>query len=217
MTDKAIVRYPGKKAEVSWDGRLCIHIGECGRAKGDLFVGGRQPWCDPDVSGDEEIRDVVMRCPTGALSVEFGDGAGVETPDPVNTVHVTYNGPLFFRGNLEIEEAPDDVPGLRFRAALCRCGASKNKPFCDNSHADAGFADYGAVGDVGNAGAASGGALHVAPSKDGPLIVSGNMTMLAGSGRAAWKGKQVALCRCGASENKPFCDGRHKKVGFKSD
>jgi CDGSH-type Zn-finger protein/uncharacterized Fe-S cluster protein YjdI len=217
MADKDITHYAGKKAEVSWDGRLCIHIGECGRAKGDLFVGGRQPWCDPDVATDEEIGVVVMSCPTGALSAEFGDGAGVEQPDPVNTVHVTYNGPLFFRGDLKIDGAPDDAPGLRFRAALCRCGASKNKPFCDNSHGAAEFSDYGAVGDTGNASAAAGGALHVAPSKDGPLIVSGNMTMFAGSGRPAWKGTQVALCRCGASENKPFCDGKHKKVGFKSN
>ncbi len=217
MADKDITHYAGKKAEVSWDGRLCIHIGECGRAKGDLFVGGRQPWCDPDVATDEEIGVVVMSCPTGALSAKFGDGAGVEQPDPVNTVHVTYNGPLFFRGDLKIDGAPDDAPGLRFRAALCRCGASKNKPFCDNSHGAAEFSDYGAVGDTGNASTAAGGALHVAPSKDGPLIVSGNMTMFAGSGRPAWKGTQVALCRCGASENKPFCDGKHKKVGFKSN
>ncbi len=217
MADKDITHYAGKKAEVSWDGRLCIHIGECGRAKGDLFVTGRKPWCNPDVSTDEEIGAVVRSCPTGALSVEFGDGAGVEQPNPVNTVHVTYNGPLFFRGDLKIDEAPDDASGLRFRAALCRCGASQNKPFCDNSHDTVEFADYGAVGDAGNASAASGGALHVAPAKDGPLIVSGNMTMFAGSGRAAWKGTQVALCRCGASENKPFCDGQHKKAGFKSD
>jgi CDGSH-type Zn-finger protein/uncharacterized Fe-S cluster protein YjdI len=217
MADTEITQYAGKKSEVSWDGRLCIHIGECGRAKGDLFVTGRKPWCDPDVSTDEEIGAVVGSCPTGALSVEFGDGAGVEQPDPVNTVHVTYNGPLFFRGDLEIDGAPDDALGLRFRAALCRCGASKNKPFCDNSHDAAEFADYGAVGDAGNANASSGGVLHVAPAKDGPLIVSGNLTMFAGSGRAAWTGTQIALCRCGASENKPFCDGQHKKVGFKSD
>ncbi len=53
--------------------------------------------------------------------------------------------------------------------------------------------------------------------KDGPLILKGNVTVSGGSGRSSWIGKQVALCRCGASENKPFCDGSHKKIGFKSD
>jgi len=63
-----------------------------------------------------------------------GRGAGGAQHD-----HVTYNGPLFARGELAIEGAPDDMPAVRFRAALCRCGQSKNKPFCDGSHKAAGF------------------------------------------------------------------------------
>jgi uncharacterized Fe-S cluster protein YjdI len=62
------VTYPGGEQDVQWDGRLCIHIGECGRAKGDLFVAGRKPWCEPDAVSGGEGREVVDRCPTGALT-----------------------------------------------------------------------------------------------------------------------------------------------------
>jgi CDGSH-type Zn-finger protein len=196
---------------------LCIHIGECGRAKGELFVGGRQPWCQPDVAGDDEVRDVIMRCPSGALSYTFADGAAAETASAENTVSVAYDGPLFVRGALEIEGAPSDAPGLSFRAALCRCGQSKNKPFCDDSHARAGFKDSGAVGETGTTGAESGGPLTIRPFKNGPLLLKGNVTILSSSGRRAWRGKQVALCRCGSSGNKPFCDGSHKRIGFMSE
>ena len=129
---------------------------------------------------------------------------------------MTYNGPLYVRGDLAIDGALQNAPGLAFRAALCRCGESKNKPFCDNSHEAAGFKDYGAVGDAGPGLDERGGKLQIAPLQDGPLIVKGNVTISSGSGRAAWRGKQVALCRCGASKNKPFCDGTHKEVGVKS-
>jgi len=217
MPKERAIKYPGKSAEVSWHGRLCIHIGECGRAQGDLFVGGRKPWCQPDVASDDEIKEVVLRCPTGALTYDIADGSRVESADTVNTIQVAYNGPLFVRGNLEIEGAPENAPGLKFRAALCRCGQSKNKPFCDNSHEEADFKDYGAVGKTGDADAVSGGPLQVKLAQDGPLLLKGNVTIAGGSGRESWKGGQVALCRCGSSKDKPFCDGQHKVVGFKSD
>jgi len=217
MSDDKITRYPGHSAEVSWHGGLCIHIAECGRAKGDLFVGGRQPWCQPDATNDGDVEDVVTRCPTGALSVEFADGSVPETASLENTVTVAYNGPLFVRGQLIIDGAAANTPGLNFRAALCRCGQSKNKPFCDNSHDAAGFRDYGAIGETGETRAETGGPLTIKAAKDGPLLLKGNLTILGGSGRSSWDGSQVALCRCGASENKPFCDGNHKNIGFTSD
>lgn len=217
MAKQASVKYPGNDAEVTWQGNLCIHIGECGRAQGDLFVGGRQPWCQPDAVSQDDVTDVVLRCPTGALSVRYKDGTNPETASPVNTVNVAYNGPLFVRGELEIAGAPEDVPGLRYRAALCRCGQSKNKPYCDNSHEKAGFKDYGAIGELGKSDPASGGPLAIKVAKDGPLLLKGNLTMSGGSGRNSWHGSQVALCRCGASENKPFCDGSHKKIDFEGD
>jgi len=217
MSGKDTIEYSGAEATVSWNGKLCIHIGECGRAQGDLFIGGRKPWCQPDQASNENVREVVLRCPTGALSVEFADGSGAEQAAARNTVQVSYNGPLFVQGDLEIDGAPDDIPGLKFRAALCRCGESKNKPYCDNSHEDAGFKDYGAVGDTGKELGEAGGQLQIRLAKDGPILVRGNLTVVAASGREAWHGKQAAFCRCGASNNKPFCDGEHKNIDFRSE
>ena len=76
-----IVTYPGKEADVQWDGRLCIHVAECGRAKGEFFVGGWKSWCKPDVSAYEDVLDVVKRCPTGALTLEVKEGEQEETAE----------------------------------------------------------------------------------------------------------------------------------------
>jgi len=217
MSDKKITDYTGAVADVHWDGRLCKHVGECGRADNDLFVGGRQPWCEPDRVGTDEVVDVVGRCPTGALTYTRKDGGAQEVADEENVVSVMYNGPLYMRGDLEIDGAAEDMAGVRFRAALCRCGKSKNKPFCDDSHAEAGFKDFGAVGESGGGFDSPGGTLKVGRAPNGPLLLSGNFTIVAATGRKAWTGKKAALCRCGHSKNKPFCDGAHKEAGFEAE
>jgi CDGSH-type Zn-finger protein/uncharacterized Fe-S cluster protein YjdI len=216
MSDQQKFRYPGEYIDVEWDERLCIHIAECGKSEGELFVGGRQPWCDPDLTSIEDVREVVERCPSGALTYQVQDGQASEHAATENTVTVSCNGPYFVKGNLNIDNIPADMPGVAFRAALCRCGQSRNKPFCDNSHDSAGFRDYGAIGNTGSPIGETAGELHIKQLKDGPLLVDGNLTLLTGSGRKAWQGNNVALCRCGASSNKPFCDGSHKEAGFKS-
>jgi len=49
MDKQKVFVYAGEEIDVSWDSRLCIHIGECGYASGELFVGGREPWCQPNL------------------------------------------------------------------------------------------------------------------------------------------------------------------------
>ena len=216
MDKKRVFPYAGTEIDVEWDSRLCIHIGECGGAKGELFVAGRDPWCLPDLISVDETKEIVERCPSGALVCKTKAGQVGETAAAENTLTVSYQGPYFVKGELAIEQSPDDMPGTQFRAALCRCGLSKNKPFCDNSH-EGQFKDYGAVGETGESLKATGGKLNIKPVKDGPLVLSGNLTIKAGSGRTAWQGNNVALCRCGASKNKPFCDGTHKTIAFSTD
>ena len=216
MDDKKVFTYKGKDIDVDWDGRLCIHMGECGFAEGDLFIGGREPWCQPDLTSVENVIDIVKRCPTGALVFRVKDGSCKEVVDNENNIMVTYNGPYFIRGEIELADTPEGMEGISHRVALCRCGLSANKPFCDNSHLEANFEDYGAVGECGAGIKSTGGPLKIVSMQDGPLFVSGNVSLKASSGRTAWQGDKLALCRCGASKNKPFCDGSHKSIDFKS-
>ena len=159
MSKTTIFEYKGNSETVTWDRRLCIHVGECGRAKGDLFVNGRDPWCDPNLADRSDTAAVVARCPTGALAVQDSDGLLVEEAPSENTVTVSNDGPLYVTGDLNVDGAADDMHSVSRRAALCRCGASKNKPFCDNSHRDIAFQDAGAVGDTGLAEIEAGGPL----------------------------------------------------------
>jgi len=215
--DRKVFTYPGEKMDVTWDGRLCIHVGECTRASGDLFVGKRDPWCQPDLADAEEVVEVVARCPTGALSINRKDGGEVSSTSDSNTIVVSNNGPLYVRGSLDIDGAASDMPGVQTRAALCRCGKSENKPFCDNSHERFEFRDSGAIGESGPGFESDGVQLRIQRAPNGPLLVGGNVTLVTGTGREAWKGSKTALCRCGESKNKPFCDGSHRAAGFEAD
>ncbi len=217
MSEEKKTFYPGEQIDVEWDGRLCIHISECGKSEDELFEAGRKPWCNPDKIDVEQVAEIVERCPTGALTYQAKDGKVSESAPSENSITVSNNGPYFVTGDLNIAGIPNDMPGVAYRAALCRCGQSRNKPFCDNSHEEASFKDYGAIGQRGEATAGIGGKLNIKPLEDGPLLLNGNLTLTAGSGRKAWQGNTAALCRCGASKNKPFCDGSHTEAGFNSN
>ncbi|NNE71859.1 MAG: hypothetical protein HKN29_16060 [Rhodothermales bacterium] len=207
----------GTDIDVFWDGRLCIHVEECVRAHSEVFEKGRKPWAMPDAGPAEEAAEVCERCPTGAMTYVRKDGGPQESAPDVNTVVIANDGPLYLSGDLEIEGAGENMEGVSFRAALCRCGESSKKPFCDGSHANAEFADSGAVGNASPGAEGTGGPLSVKLAKDGPLLLAGNFRLVTGPGRVAWEGSKAALCRCGKSANKPFCDGTHKAAGFKSD
>lgn len=215
MSGVKAFKYEGKQLDVYWDGELCIHIAECGRSEGPLFEAGRKPWCQPDLVDKGQAKAVCERCPSGALTYQDKDGGADEVPDSENTVTVQNRGPLFVRGELQVVVAGE--VRQKTRVALCRCGQSKNKPFCDNAHEEAGFSDHGAVGSAGDAEAESGGPLKIAPAKNGPLLFAGNFAVKNSSGRLAFTGRKAALCRCGHSENKPFCDGTHTRVGFEAE
>lgn len=112
------------------------------------------------------------------------------------------NGPLMVRGATGLV-APDGAElEVKPAMALCRCGQSATKPFCDGSHKDAGFAGPGATLGADNMNQ---GCTEITISENGPY----KFAMPEGAGD-----EKVFLCRCGLSSNKPFCDGSHKKQGW---
>lgn len=208
-------RYEGEKVTVTYDAKRCIHAAECVRGLRSVFDPERRRWVDPSAAPPARIAEVVMRCPTGALHFERHDG-GAEEPVPArNMVTVVPHGPLYVRGELEIE-TPEGVVH-ETRAALCRCGASENKPFCDGSHVDVEFSHDGGF-ELGTPIAPppsdTDGPLLVRPSRQGPLLFSGVLELRSADLETHARMQHPAMCRCGHSGLKPFCDGTHHEIGF---
>ncbi|MFQ5942399.1 MAG: (4Fe-4S)-binding protein [Anaerolineales bacterium] len=131
--------YRGSAIDVSYDVRRCIHAAECIRGLPETFNRQRVPWIETDKALATEVAEVVMRCPSGALRYERKD-AGLPEPIPrSNSITLVPDGPLYVRGEVKII-SPQGLPLHRdTRISLCRCGASSEMPFCDNTHLHNGF------------------------------------------------------------------------------
>ena len=125
---------------VTFDPTRCIHAAECIRTAPAVFDSRRKRWIKPELGDPELIVTAVRRCPTGALAYSLPDGA-VEAPDATTSIRAWRNGPLYVRGDASVETEDGRVIAKGYRMALCRCGATKNAPFCDGSHREAGFRD----------------------------------------------------------------------------
>jgi len=210
--------YKGKNITVLYDAKRCIHAQECVHGAPAVFNANLKPWVNPDNAGAGTIAVVIQRCPTGALHYQAADPKLAERPDPSNTVTTTPHGPLHARGSLNVVSEAGEAILSDTRMALCRCGASKNKPFCDNSHFAVAFEDPGTAAPGENAAAemATSGKLNVVPTANGPLHLQGQVTVRNAAGQVIFEGTETWLCRCGHSASKPFCDGSHERIGFRS-
>jgi CDGSH-type Zn-finger protein len=138
-----------------------------------------------------------------------------EDGGPRNAALISENGPLVLRGRIRHAAQAGAPPTEHEEVALCRCGASGNKPFCDGSHARIEFTDHGrCVKAPEPASRAAEGELVLHPIANGPLRIDGWFELSTADGQRYVCGDKTWLCRCGASGNKPFCDGTHKKTGF---
>ncbi|WP_274630304.1 CDGSH iron-sulfur domain-containing protein [Arvimicrobium flavum] len=200
----------GEKVDIGFDGHRCIHSRNCVLGHPEVFVPNAPgEWIHPEAASVEAIVAVAESCPSGAITYRRKDGGPQEQPPVVNTVRLRENGPLAFHAELEINGEQS------YRATLCRCGASQNKPFCDGSHSKSGFQATGEpVSKESQALEARSGPVNVTPQSNGCLKIEGNLEIVTGTGRTVDRTTKAFLCRCGQSQNKPFCDGTHKKVGF---
>jgi len=206
--------YKGAKITIHFDGEKCIHSRNCVLGLPKVFQADAQgPWIKPDNASVEELIAVARSCPSGAITYQRHDGGDAERAPDVNVIRVLENGPLAVTADLHIEGQEP-----RKRAALCRCGASKNKPFCDGTHEKAGFTATGELPTEDSAPLeARNGKLEITPFPNGPLGFAGNVEFIAGTGRTLNRLTKGALCRCGHSETKPYCDGSHKAAGFTTE
>jgi CDGSH-type Zn-finger protein/uncharacterized Fe-S cluster protein YjdI len=214
MAEGKLHRYEAPGAVVTWDAVRCIHAAECVHGLPQVFDPAAKPWIRPADAAPADLAAVVNRCPSGALRMQFADGASAMTVPAENHGAVTPDGPNYVRGKLTLVVAGETVLEDT-RIALCRCGASQHKPFCDNSHRKSGFQHPGALPAESPvpADAESSAPLKIEALTNGPLRCTGPLTLHDREGRTAFAA-QTFLCRCGGSHTKPYCDGTHKRIGF---
>lgn len=131
--------YANETIEVHWEPKLCIHVRNCVRGLPQVFDPDARPWVIVDAARAGQIAEAVLTCPTGALHFRrLDDGPQEAAVEPL-TVRPLTNGPLFVRGHVRIVDPDGRLIREDTRVALCRCGASGNKPFCDGTHRRIGF------------------------------------------------------------------------------
>ncbi|MBN1779657.1 CDGSH iron-sulfur domain-containing protein [bacterium] len=220
MIRERIIRYKGEKITVLFSVDRCTHYSACLEGAPEVFDSLKRPWVVPDAAPPDTVADVIMTCPTGALHFERRDGGPGEPAPAENTIVVETHGPLYFKGTMEVRDQ-DEKPLLKdTRVAFCRCGMSKIKPFCDDTHARVGFEDAEAPEthpSADSTGPLVQGKIVVTLIKNGPIKVSGPVTIKNEDGELLFKGTKALLCRCGASKRMPFCDGHHSKIRFESE
>lgn len=133
-----------------------------------------------------------------------------------NVLIVRPDGPLQFEGDIILKDADGQVLQQGEEAWLCRCGQSQHRPFCDGTHKQCGFSDPAEFDDVRSESLErDSGPLTLTLKPDAMLIASGPLMIHSLDGRSTSTRNRAALCRCGHSHNKPFCDASHKRCGFR--
>jgi CDGSH-type Zn-finger protein/uncharacterized Fe-S cluster protein YjdI len=213
QTVDGVEHVEGRAMTLIYEGHRCIHARFCVTGAPRVFLANvKGPWIHPDAIDVERLVAIAQECPSGAIRYRRKDARPDESAPPVNLAAIRENGPYAFRAPLVLDGVESG-----FRATLCRCGASKNKPFCDGSHHEIEFSATGepASGQTDMLPVRDG-VLAIDPQIDGPLQVKGNLEITSGTGRVVARVTTTYLCRCGGSAKKPFCDGTHARIGFRS-
>lgn len=144
MAIERTIRYSGKEVTILWKPHLCMHSRKCFTGLPAVFKPLERPWVNADGASAQLVIDQVRQCPSGALSIATDDAPATADPSadgPVQHTHikVSSDGPLLVEGTIAITHPDGRVEERPGKCALCRCGASANKPFCDGSHRRVGF------------------------------------------------------------------------------
>ncbi len=132
-TPDRLERYDGKQITVTDNRGTCAHAGFCTDHLPEVFGERPDGFVQPNAASKEQIIDTVSHCPSGALGYVL-DGIAYAGEQRRPSIYVSQNGPYHVRGGIDLHGTHRNEGASREHYALCRCGQSKNKPFCDGSH-----------------------------------------------------------------------------------
>lgn len=141
---KETLKYSADSVTVVWKPKRCIHSAICFKGLPEVFDPKARPWVNMTGADAQRIIDQVHKCPSGALSID-----NEEEPTPLDTqasetdvqILIQSNGPLLLKGSFTVKYPDGREEKKEGNVALCRCGASANKPYCDGSHRKINFRD----------------------------------------------------------------------------
>jgi uncharacterized Fe-S cluster protein YjdI len=144
---KETLKYTNNEVTVVWKPNVCIHSTLCWKGLIEVFNPKEKPWIKMDGASTERIIEQVRKCPSGALSYYLNAEATADEPadkvvaESANMikVEVTPDGPYLIKTECLIVHSNGKEETKTGTVALCRCGASANKPYCDGSHRKVGF------------------------------------------------------------------------------
>ncbi len=139
MDRKITKKYTNGEVTVVWQAEKCIHSTLCFTGLPTVFNPRERPWVKPEGGTTQQIIDQVKRCPSGALSYFMNDEENKEEAHLESVIEVLSNGPLLIYGTLKLKDKNGEQTLENKTTALCRCGQSSNKPFCDGTHAKVNF------------------------------------------------------------------------------
>ncbi len=138
---KETLKYTNDEITVVWKPKVCIHSTICWKGLIEVFNPREKPWVKMEGASTEKIIEQVRKCPSGALSYYLNNEAPAESTDKVVAeaanilkIEVSANGPYLIKTECLIVHSDGREETKTGTVALCRCGASENKPYCDGSH-----------------------------------------------------------------------------------
>jgi uncharacterized Fe-S cluster protein YjdI len=134
--DTIVKEYKNDDITVVWKPDVCIHSRLCWQNLQQVFNPKARPWIDLSGSNTEQIIDQVRKCPSGALSYYKNESKLniMEKTETTTLIEIRKNGPLICHGKIILKDAEGNEIVKENLTTFCRCGASKNKPFCDGNH-----------------------------------------------------------------------------------
>ena len=125
--------YVGQTVTIHDNRGICAHAARCTDGLKSVFRLGTEPWIDPDGADADAIIAQIKQCPSGALSYSV-DGVEYRDREADPTILLAPNGPYAVLGGADLQDVTWGEGASKEHFDLCRCGHSKNKPFCSGAH-----------------------------------------------------------------------------------